>query len=147
MTRNTKKVSVSLFYQAASVSKSFRNFHCPAFNHRYEIEDFEIKKRNGAKMEDIYVRLVQQIRGKVGQLRFAPTVLPGGLNLAGNYLVDMALYSSRKKQRYSNWHKASGMLNISREVIRNVQSCIGVKEENNPLPSSRIPNIRDLEIK
>jgi hypothetical protein len=147
MTRNTKNFSVSLFYQAASVSKGFRNFHCPAFDHRYEIENFEIKKRSSAKKENIFVRLVERMRGQVGQLRFAPTVLPGGLSLLGDYYVDMALYSTRNKQRYSNWHKAAGGLNISRETKRNVQSCIGVKEENNPLPKSRIPNIRDLEIK
>ena len=147
MTRNTEDFSVNLFYQAASISKTFRNFHCPAFDHRLKVEDFEVKTRSAASKENIYIRLSEYVKGQVSLLKYAPTVLPGGSVLKGDYFVDLAFYNSSKKQRYSKWHKTSGILSIQREVKKHVQSCIGVKEENNPLPESRIPNIRDLEIK
>lgn len=147
MTRNTKDLSISLFYQAASISKEFRNHHCPAFKHRYKVDSFDIENRSNTDKTALYARMSGNVRGQVGQIRFSPTVLPGGLNLKGKYFVDMALYSSTKKQRYSSWLKVGKVLNVKREVSVNVPSCLGVKEEVRPLPESRIPTIRDLEIK
>jgi hypothetical protein len=147
ISKNTNYISISLFYQSASVSKAFRSFHCPAFKHRFKIVDYELQDRKTLDKEDIYIRLTEYVRGQVSQIRFAPNILPGGLSLEGKYVIDMAFYSTKNKQRFSKWHKVGKTLNIKREKKIAVPSCLGIKEENNPLPESRIPNIRDLEIK
>ena len=147
ISRNTKNFSVNLFYQAAAISKLFRNFHCPAFNHRFKIENYGISPRPNSDASSIYLRQVETVRAQVGQLRFSPMILPGGLNLAGKYIVDMAFYNSNKKQRFSEWFPINGVLDIQTELKKTVASCNGIKEENKPLPESRLPNLRDFEIK
>ncbi len=147
MTRNTKNISVSLFYQAAAVSKRFRFFHCPAFEHRKEIDSIEILDRPGFSKKDLYIRSVEKIRAKVTRFKFSPMIIPGGRSLSGDYFVDMAFYSSASKQRFSEWTPVDKVLRIGNEVDRLIKSCNGIKEELNPLPKSRVPDIRDFEIK
>ena len=146
ITRTTKNFTLSLFYHAASVSKRFRLFHCPAFNHRSIIEDYNVEKI-GFDAEDIYIRPVEIVPAKVTRLRFAPMIVSGGTELKGKYILEYAFYNESSKRRFSNWHKVDGVLNIENEVIKTLPSCVGVKEELEPLPESRVPDIRDLEIK
>lgn len=147
ISRNTKNFSVNLYYQAAAISKHFRNFHCPAFNHRYKVDNFGISPRPNSDTKDLYLRSIESVKSKVGELRFSPMILPGGLKLKGQYIVDVALYNTTRKQRFSEWFAVNGILNIQVETARTVTSCNGIKEENNPLPSSRLPNLKDFEIK
>ena len=147
ITRATKKFTVNLYYHSASVSKRFRLFHCPAFNHRLAVTDFSLKSRSIIGTNDLYVRANKRFPGKVSQLRFAPTVVSGGRSLVGTYHVDMALYNSKTKIRYSDWLSAEKALYIGQENAVGVASCLGIKEENTPLPESKMPSLRDLEIK
>ena len=147
ITRSTKFFSISLFYHAASVSKKFRLFHCPAFDHRLKIKKYDLETRRGKSSDDIYVRPIDNIVGKVTRLRFAPMIVSGGRMLEGEYVLDLALYSENTKRKYSEWMPVAKSLKISQEVTINVSSCNGVREELNPLPESRSPDIRDLEIR
>ena len=147
ITRSTKNLSVSLFYQAAAISKQFRFFHCPAFDHRYQLGSFGIDPRSDADENDLYIRPQGKLRAHTRRFRFSPMILAGGLNLTGKYVTEIAFYNSRKKEIFSKWHPVNGIVNIQSEIKRNVASCIGIKEENNPLPSSKVPNLRDFEIK
>ena len=147
ITRNTKNISVSLFYQAAAVSKKFRFFHCPAFDHRYEVRSFQLEERSGRKSSDIFVRSIEKLNAKVTRFKFSPMVLPAGRSLKGDYYVDYALFDSQRKQRYSNWHAVDKVLSIQQELSKIVASCAGIKEEYEPLPQSRVPDITDFEIK
>ncbi len=147
ITRTTKNFTLSLFYHAASISKRFRLFHCPAFDHRLKIEDFSVNKRSGTGVENIYVRPQGRLPAKATRLRFAPMIVSGGRELKGKYTIDMALYNEQTKERFSSWYKIGNLLSIDNEVHKHIASCTGIKEELKPLPESRIPTIRDLEIK
>lgn len=147
MSRTTKDFTINLYYHAAAVSKRFRLFHCPAFNHRLSISSLRLNKRENISKKNLYVRLVERFPGKTSKLTFAPSVLSGGKALTGKYYIDLALYNSKKKQRYSDWSKGGNLISISQEFSKAVKSCLGVKEENHPLPSSKLPSIRDFEIK
>lgn len=147
LTRNTKDFTINLYYHAASVSKRFRMFHCPAFEHRFKITDYEIENRTMPSNLDLFVRPTTKFPGKVSRLRFAPMVLSGGRSLQGIYNVDIALYNSKSKMIFSNWHPIGGTLIVNSEVMVPVASCNGVREENVPLPQSKMPSIKDLEIK
>jgi hypothetical protein len=146
ITRNTKNISVSLFYQAASVSKRFRFFHYPAFGHRLKVQSFEVKYRNESSSSNIYVRSTEKIRAKVTRFKFSPMILPAGRKLVGDYYIDLAFYSSHSKQRFSKWHAVDGVLRIHQEIAKIVTSCVGIKEEYKTLPKSRLPDIRDFQI-
>ncbi len=147
MTRTSKNFTLSLYYHAASVSKSFRMFHCPAFNHKFKLENFEINSSRMGDPQDMYVRGVGNIAAKATRLRFAPMITSGGLSLKGKYTLDFALYNEKTKNRYSKWQRVDGVLDITKEVTKALPSCLGVKEELRPLPESRLRSIRDLEIK
>lgn len=147
MTRTTKDFTVNLYYHAASVSKRFRLFHCPAFNHRYTLKDFSLEDRSSSIKRDLYIRPVRTLPGKATRLRFAPIIVSGGVSLVGKYIVDLALYNSKTKRVYSSWYPINGVIDITREMASSVASCNGIKEENNPLPESKMPSIQDLEIK
>ncbi|MAX65786.1 MAG: hypothetical protein QF441_00285 [Bacteriovoracaceae bacterium] len=147
MTRTTKDFTVNLYYHAAAVSKRFRLFHCPAFNHRLEIPDVDLEDRPSADEQNLYIRPTEKLYARASRLRFAPMILSGGRSLKGKYIVDLALYNSESKQIYSDWLAGDGVLEITQEASVAVNSCIGVKEENQPLPESKMPSIQDLEIK
>jgi hypothetical protein len=147
MTRTTKDFTVNLYYHAASVSKKFRLFHCPAFNHRFELNDFSLDSRAKSQKKDLFIRPVKRLAAKANRLRFAPIVVSAGRSLIGKYVVDFALYNSKTKRVYTNWLHGDGLINITQEIARSVASCNGIKEENNPLPESKMPSIKDLQIK
>lgn len=147
MSRTTKEFTLNVYYHAAAVSKQFRLFHCPAFNHRFEIQDLELEERSTRKPEALYTRINDNLRARVSQIRFSPLIVSAGQSLRGDYYLDFAFYNSSKKQIYSGWFPVDGKIKISQEIARTLPTCIGIKEENQPLPESRIPDIKDLEIK
>jgi len=144
---STKAFPLNIYYHAASISHRFRYFHCPAFDHRFHLPDVNLSKREITLQEDIFVRAMPKVKSKVNRLGFTPLVVTAGRSMLGEYQVDFALYNSKTKQRFSMWFPVDKMLYINRELRRTVASCIGIKEENNPLPSSAPLDIRNLEIK
>ena len=147
MTGSTKSYTVNLYYHAAAVSKRFRLFHCPAFNHRATIGEIRIADRPLAGAKDMFIRENNRIPAKVSRIHINPMIFSAGVSMVGNYFVDYAFYASETKKRYSEWNKVDKTIVVSQETSKNVASCVGIKEEINPLPESRMPNIRDLEIK
>jgi len=144
---STKTFSLNIFYHAASISNRFRNFHCPAFDHRFHLQNIALSPRETTLQEDIFVRAMPKIASKVERLGFTPLIFTSGRSMQGEYEVDFALYNSQTKQRFSRWFPVSKILNINQEIRRTVASCTGIKEETHPLPSSAPLDIRNLEIK
>ena len=147
ITRNTKDFTVNLYYHAAAVSKRFRLFHCPAFGHRLEVSNFSLEDRSTIASDDLYIRATNRFPGRVSRLRFAPMVVSGGRSLRGAFHVDMALYNSKTKMMFSKWFPVDKTLLVSQETSVAVASCAGIKEENRPLPESKMPSIEDLQIR
>lgn len=146
MSRTTTDVTIHIFYHAASVSQRFRRFHCPAFNHRFQIDDLELDSDSLGEF-NLYTKRNQAVRGKITKPAFAPVIFSGGRSLEGEYFVEIALYSSKDKRLYTPFKRVSNKVKVEGEKKISIPSCVGVKEENRPLPSSKSPSIRDLEIK
>ncbi len=146
MSRTTTDLTIHVFYHAASVSQSFRRFHCPAFGHRLFIDDLDLESDTQGEF-NLYTKRNQPIRGKITKPAFAPVIFSGGRSLEGKYFVEIALYSSKDKRLYTPFKRVSNTVEVDDEKTIPVPSCVGVKEEKNPLPSSKGPSIRDLEIK
>lgn len=146
-THITSAVTIHVYYHAASVSREFRRFHCPAFEHRRELREFEIKETSKSRRDEIYVRPGDQILGEVSRISFSPLIFSAGTKLEGTYLIEIALFNSAEKRLYSSWMPLDEHIEVTQEVLKKVESCIGVKEEDKPLPSSRAPRIEDLQIR
>ena len=146
MSRTSTDITIYIYYHAASISKTFRQFHCPAFGHRLAIDDLNINSDNDGRF-NVYSQRARSIKGLVTKPAFAPVIFSGGKELIGEYYVEIALYNSKEKKSYSKFEKLANSISIESEKKISVPSCIGVKEENNPLPSSKTPSIRDFEIK
>lgn len=147
ITRSTKAFTLNIYYHAAAVSERFRHFHCPAFEHRFYLPDVSLSSRNVTLENSVYAKTMPRIQPKVYRLGFTPLIFSAGRSMLGEYHVDLALYNSKTKQRYSGWFPVGKEIKITEEIKRTVASCIGIKEENNPLPQSRPLDIRNLEIK
>ena len=146
MSRTTTDITIHIFYHAASVSQSFRRFHCPAFDHRLIIEDIDLESDNYGEMS-FYTKKDRPVKGKITKPAFAPVIFSGGRGLKGDYFVELALYNSKEKRLYSRFKRVGNSIEVDDEREVSVPSCVGVKEENKPLPNSKGPSIRDLEIK
>lgn len=144
--RTTQSFTASIYYTSAAVSKRFRLFHCPAFSHRKKITKLSIDSLKDESL-DIYVRPLERVAAAVTHMRFAPMILNGGLSMEGGYFVEYALYNSKSKQLYSKWKKVDGFIQVKKERSISIPSCIGIKEEENPLPNSKVPTLKDLEIR
>ena len=147
MTKSTRTYTANLYYHAASVSKRFRLFHCPAFKHRYKMGEMKTLKRSRMGKSHIYLRNTEKIPAKVSRIQINPIIFSVGRSIVGEYIVDYAFYDSNSKTRFSNWHKVDKKIAVDQEYAKSVPSCVGIVEELNPLPESRLPNIRDLEIR
>lgn len=145
--RVTENFTLHLYYHAASVSQNFRRFHCPAFDHRLVVTNFELVEQKQKARNEVYVRPTDYVRGDVSRLSFAPLIFSAGAKMSGKYLVEIGLFNSKEKKLFSNWTPLNSYIEVSGEGAKTVESCLGVKEESNPLPDSRAPRIEDLQIR
>lgn len=146
ITRNTNNLTIQIYYHAASISKRFRNFHCPAFDHRLYIDDIELESDSDGKFK-LYTRKKERVRGRISKPSFTPVIMSADRKMKGKYIIEIALFNSKNRYIYTPFQKLSNYIDVKKEVTVSVPSCIGIKEENKPLPESRTPSIRDLEIK
>lgn len=147
ISRSTEAFSLNIYYHASSVSERFRAFHCPAFEHRSLLKDVKIRTSKNITPKNLYVRTTSKEPAKVERLSFSPHIFSAGRSLIGDYIVEYALYNSQTKQLYSNWARVSGTVPITSEKNISLPSCLGIKEEDKPLPESRRFKLQDLEIK
>lgn len=145
ISKSTEAFSLNIYYHASAVSERFRAFHCPAFDHRYYIENADVEATSTVP-SNVYIRTLSTEPAKVERLSFSPHIFSAGRNMLGKYIVEYALYNSKTKQLFSEWKKAYGEIPILREVSVSLPSCLGIKEEEKPLPESRRFKLQDLEI-
>lgn len=143
---NADQFSVKVLYHAASISLDFRRFHCPAFGHRFKIEDYDLLD-NSFKQKNLYTTLERKIRRRVSETSFTILSYSGGRSLNAKFLVELSFYNSKTKQHFGKPVTSQNIINIYKESSVTLPSCLGIKEEITPLPESRPAGLRDLEIK
>lgn len=145
-TSTVDSFSAKILYHAASVSMDFRRFHCPAFDHRFMIKDLELKDSN-SRNKILYTTSDDFIRRKISKPSFSILSFSGGRSLKAKFLVEVAFFNSKTKKTYGEFVSSSNIIEVDEEESVALPSCIGIKEEVTPLPESRAPGLRDLEIK
>lgn len=145
ISRVSNNITVHIFYHAAAVSQPFRRFKCPAFNHRFRLNQFDITQ-TADNFHDVFARRGKQLAGRLIQPSFAPVIFSGDVSLAAKYTVEFALYNSTQKKLYSRWYKANNTIDVATEDRVAVPSCNGIKEENNT-HNIRPPRAEEFRIK
>jgi hypothetical protein len=138
-------VNLNLYYHAASVSSDFRRFSCPAFNHRLRLREYGMVDGK-YQARNLFIRRSSVLNAQIDKVSFAPMIFSVGKSMKADYKVEVALYNSTDMRLYSSWIPAINSITIVDEIMIDVPSCRGVKEEENPLPSSRAPRLEDLRI-
>lgn len=146
ITRSFTNFSVIFYYGAAAVSQRFRNFKCPAFEHRKKIHEVNLNDF-GKKTDKLYVDRSEPIISDINSGHLFPINFNAGGSLEGEYLVEMALYSSSLRTTYSKWLPLLKKVIVEKEHNISVPSCIGIKEEEKSFSENSPLDIRKLEIK
>lgn len=131
-----------IYYAATSMSQRFLQFPCPAFDHRYFIDDVKIIT-NKTDLKSI-VRSYRPYQGKgLGETSFIPQVFNGGESLSGHYKIMFALYSHKKRMLYTEFREIANSILIGREDKIRISSCDGftIPERGSS------PSLKDIKFK
>ncbi len=119
-----KKGSIGVNYAASSISMRLNELPCPALNHRLLIDDYEIKKSGLSKQEwvvsgadDYYVP------AKVTMISYSPVTVNGGMELKGDYSVEIAFYNQKLKRRLSSFVPLVNAARVEKEIEVAVKGC------------------------
>lgn len=142
----TTSFSVKVLYHAASISTDFRRFHCPAFKHRALIKGLSLDSyEKGSR--SLYTTSNKRLKRKTVRPSFTTISFSGGTSLKGKIVTKVAFFNSKRKKIFGNFVASENAIVIPEEEKIDLPSCIGIKEEIKPLPESRAPGPRDLEVK
>lgn len=121
---SSKKASIGIYYAASSVSTRLDQLPCPAFNHRFEIEETDIKSNHfGERFWGTSPSDRQSISAKVERIGYSPININGGTKLEGTYHIDIALFDTRGKQRMSSYVELSNYGEIVKEETQVIKGC------------------------
>ncbi|MGE3610493.1 MAG: hypothetical protein AB7I27_12965 [Bacteriovoracaceae bacterium] len=120
-------VAIKIYYAAAYASERFRNFKCPAFNHRKKIDKMSIIGSND--LFDISINQNISYPEKAQMAELAPSSFNAGHSLIGEYHLEIAAYDSKKKTIYSPFIALPQYVEISHEEEEEVKSCEGIRPE------------------
>jgi hypothetical protein len=117
--------SFKVYYASASMSQRFENFFCPAFNHRFYINEVELKDDSSSRKQsfNVFKADIYQVQGKVEPYNMTSFKLNGGNSLVGRYLVELALYDTVEKRRKSNYLPFQELIEVIDERRKEVKGC------------------------
>lgn len=142
----TSSFSVKILYHAASISADFRRFHCPAFKHRALIKDLDfVSYDKGSKA--LYTTSNKRLKSKTVRPSFTTISFSAGTSLKGKIIAKLAFFNSQRKKIFGDFVASKNAIVIPEEQKVDLPTCIGIKEEIKPLPESRAPGLRDLEVR
>jgi len=145
ISRSSNDITVRVYYHAAAVSQIFRKFKCPAFGHRFKLNQYKMNDTS-KKFYDVFASRGKYLQGTFIRPSFSPVIFSGDLSLLGTYSVEFALFNSKEKKLFSRWHKANNTINVITEDRVSIPSCAGIKEEND-LKNNRPPRAEEFRIK
>jgi hypothetical protein len=123
---SSRKASVGIYYAASSVSTRLDRLPCPAFGHRYLIDSFGVEDNNlGERLWVSSSADSTRVTAKVQLISYSPITINGGMELSGDYFIDLALYNTQSKQRLSSYLEISNFARVKKEVTVPVKGCEG----------------------
>ena len=124
----TEEGFFDVYYAAASPSKRFEKFNCPAFGHDKIID--KVEEKTVIKVLGKIVSgpvISKKVRGKVIEFGFRPALFNGGMSLEGKYYVELALYDYVNKIRRSDFIRYPEEIIVRKEQTKNIKGCARFK--------------------
>ncbi|MCF8060530.1 MAG: hypothetical protein K9K67_14610 [Bacteriovoracaceae bacterium] len=121
---SSKKGSVGVYYAASSVSTRLDQLPCPAFDHRLVIEEADVESSNVGEL--LWVSSSSEssnVSAKVHLISYSPITVNGGMELKGDYYIDIALYNTSSKERMTSFLQISNFIAVKKEEEVSVKGC------------------------
>jgi hypothetical protein len=131
VTHTHNKIFVKIIYAAASPSKRFQEFECPAFGHDRKISEYSYDSLDPIANLTVFPKgrvnapLKEIVSGGFQAIEFN-----GGTTLKGKYFARFALLDSRDKTLYSDYQESDNILFIENEDRVIIPGC----RNNAPIP-------------
>jgi len=119
-----RKGSIGVYYAASSISTRLDSLPCPALEHSLYIEDAELVDQR--EKDNLWVVSAGEntpIRAKVELISYSPITVNGGMNLLGDYAIELAFYNIDSKRRLSSFVSLPGKIEIKKEEIVVIKGC------------------------
>lgn len=122
--QGTKEASLGVYYAASSISSRLDHLPCPAFDHRFWLDDIEVTDRPVG--ERLWVtNPVDEItmRPKVTVISYSAVTINGGMSLKGEYYIDLALYNTFTKKKKTSLIELANHVSVQKEEERVIKGC------------------------
>jgi hypothetical protein len=119
-----KSAYLNIYYAAAALSRRFENFECPAFDHKKRIGDVEeVLEPTRSALLILSQSEAKQVTVRSEPLGYAPVVINGGMELDGEYIIELAFYNDEEKRQLSNFIELAASIKILNEETVNLKGC------------------------
>lgn len=125
--KQTKSVSIKIFYAAAYMSERFRTFNCPAFGHNRKVSDMEIF--GDFSLLNLPIKSPEKFNSTPMIAELNPAAFNAGHSLVGDYFVEVALFSLKNKTLGTSFTPLKEIIRIGTEEKISVNGCAGVHQE------------------
>jgi hypothetical protein len=129
-----KESYINVFYSAAAVSVRLENLNCPAFNHRFIIKDIDLKESDSNESLVISSLSQRRIQRAIDPLGYGRTIYNAGVDLVGEYRLEIALLDSKNKTILSNFVPIGPIARVENELISGIKGC---ENATVPAPGSK----------
>lgn len=119
--------SMKVYYAAAYASERFRAMSCPPFGHNRRIKKMSIMGEETPIQLELNNSSPYSEKSQLNDL--APSSFNAGLNLVGNYYVEIAAYNSQDKMINSHFVRIPEHIEVKSEEQLHIHGCEGVHQE------------------
>ncbi len=117
----TKALSLNLTYSAYAISERLRNQRCPEFSHNRRLKEWEVS--GDATPLEVVLTPRGSYTEKLTLSELVPTSLNIGASMVGRFVFEVALYSTRDKQLFSEFRPIPQSIHVLREETVAVDGC------------------------
>ena len=126
--RGISSGSIGINFAAASVSMRLDSLPCPAFNHRKRVVDYGVKKNRVPKQSfSVSAANFDYISAKVEPISYSPVAVNGGMDLKGNYSIEVALFQMDGKRKRSSFIELAHVGYVAKSEEIGVKGCENYK--------------------
>lgn len=123
--RAVTTATFNIFYADASPSIRFEKFNCPAFGTHKVLDDVTITRQDTQGRSTLSFSAMDEERlgEKILEFNYYSTVFNGGMELTGEYIVEIALYERDGKRRASSWLLLPEVVDVAGEHDKPIKGC------------------------
>ncbi len=126
----TKSIAFSLTYAAWATSERFRKFQCPAFSHRFRLQNFSVE--DSEALMEFNISKIGKFSESYSVTELVPPKITIAQSMVGDFYLEAALFNSKTKTLYTSFQQLPTYLVVREEKVVSVSGCEGIKQEYQP---------------